>query len=86
VFSVPFSMGTRIFLVVSAPFVALACNVIRLVPTSLAYGWFDPTVAEQVHDVGGWLMLPLALLMLMGLVKLLRWLDLPVMNWRLVPA
>jgi hypothetical protein len=31
-------------------------------------------------------MLPLALLMLMGLVKLLRWLDLPVMNWRLVPA
>ena len=86
VFSVPFSMGTRIFLVVAAPFVALACNVIRLVPTSLAYGWFDPTVAEQVHDIGGWLMLPLALLMLMGLVKLLKWLDLPVMNWRLVPA
>jgi exosortase len=86
VFSVPFSMGTRIVLVLASPAVALACNVIRLVPTSLAYGWFDPTVAEQVHDIGGWLMLPLALLMLMGLVKLLRWLDLPVMNWRLVPV
>ena len=86
VFSIPFSMGTRLFLVAAAPIVALACNVIRLVPTSIAYGWFDPTLAEQIHDVGGWLMLPLALLMLMGIVKLLRWLDLPVMNWRLVPS
>lgn len=86
VFSVPFSMGTRLFLVAAAPIVALACNVVRLVPTSIAYGWFNPTLAEQIHDVGGWLMLPLALLMLMGLVKLLRWLDLPVMNWRLVPS
>lgn len=86
VFSVPFSMGTRLFLVAAAPVVALACNVVRLVPTSIAYGWFNPTLAEQIHDVGGWLMLPLALLMLMGLVKLLKWLDLPVMNWRLVPS
>ena len=86
VFSIPFSMGTRLFLVAAAPIVALACNVIRLVPTSIAYGWFDQTLAEQIHDVGGWLMLPLALLMLMGIVKLLRWLDLPVMNWRLVPS
>jgi exosortase len=86
VFSVPFSMGTRLFLIAAAPIVALACNVVRLVPTSIAYGWFNPTLAEQIHDIGGWLMLPLALLMLMGLVKLLKWLDLPVMNWRLVPS
>lgn len=86
VFSVPYSTSTRLVLIALAPFVALACNVIRLVPTSVAYGWFDPEVAEQVHDVGGWLMLPLALLMLMGIVRLMKWLDLPVMNWRLVPA
>ncbi|MFZ9692350.1 MAG: exosortase/archaeosortase family protein [Phycisphaerales bacterium] len=86
VFSVPFSMGTRLFLIAAAPIVALACNVVRLVPTSIAYGWFNPEAAEQIHDVGGWLMLPLALLMLMGVVKLLKWLDLPVMNWRLVPS
>lgn len=86
VFSVPFSMTTRLLLVALSPLVALVCNIIRLVPTSVAYGWFDPTVAEQIHDIGGWLMLPLALVMLMGIVRVLRWLDLPVMNWRLVPS
>jgi len=86
VFSVPFSMTTRLLLIVLAPVVALVCNIVRLVPTSIAYGWFDPTVAEQIHDIGGWLMLPLALVLLMGIVRLLRWLDVPVMNWRLVPS
>jgi exosortase len=86
VFSVPFSTTTRLVLIASAPLVALACNIVRLVPTSIAYGWLDPETAEQIHDIGGWLMLPLALLMLMGIVRLMRWLDLPVMNWRLVPA
>jgi exosortase len=86
VFSVPFSTSTRLVLIAMAPVVALLCNIVRLVPTSIAYGWLDPAVAEQVHDVGGWLMLPLALLMLIGIVRLMKWLDLPVMNWRLVPA
>jgi len=86
VFSVPFSTTTRILLIALSPIVALLCNIVRLVPTSLAYGWFDPGVAEQIHDVGGWLMLPLALVLMMGVVRLLRWLDLPVMNWRLVPS
>jgi exosortase len=86
VFSVPFRTSTRLLLIALSPIVALLCNIVRLVPTSVAYGWFDPTTAEQIHDVGGWLMLPLALVMLMGVVKLLRWLDLPVMNWRLVPS
>ncbi len=86
VFSVPFSTSTRLVLIAMAPIVALLCNIVRLVPTSIAYGWLDPEVAEQVHDVGGWLMLPLALLMLIGIVRLMKWLDLPVMNWRLVPA
>jgi len=86
VFSVPFSTSTRFVLIALAPVIALVCNIVRLVPTSIAYGWLDPETAEQVHDIGGWLMLPLALLMLMGVVRLMRWLDLPVMNWRLVPA
>lgn len=86
VFSVPFSTSTRLILIAMAPVVALVCNIVRLVPTSIAYGWLDSGTAEQVHDIGGWLMLPLALLMLMGIVRLMRWLDLPVMNWRLVPA
>ncbi len=86
VFSVPFSGVTRLVLVCAAPIVALTCNIVRLVPTSIAFGWFSSDLAQQIHDIGGWVMLPLALVMLMGIVKVLRWLDLPVMSWRLLPS
>ncbi|MBL9149533.1 MAG: exosortase/archaeosortase family protein [Phycisphaerae bacterium] len=84
VFSVPLRPVTRITLIALSPLVALVCNVLRLVPTSLVYGFADPATAQSVHDVAGWLMLPAALLMLLGIVRLMRWLDLPVFRWRLL--
>jgi exosortase len=84
VFSVPFRPVTRITLIVLAPLVALVCNVLRLVPTALVYGFSDPDTAKQVHDVAGWLMLPMALVLLLGVVRLMRWLELPVFRWRML--
>lgn len=81
--SMPFRVQTRILLVAVSPVIALFCNVLRLVPTSLVYGYGSPDTAARFHDVAGWLMLPAALIMLLGVVRLLRWLDLPVMSWRL---
>jgi len=83
VFSTPFKFSTRVLLLVLSPLVALVCNVIRLVPTSLIYGYGDPDSAEMFHDLAGWLMLPVALMLLLGVLKLVRWLQLPVMSWRL---
>lgn len=83
VFSTPFRFSTRVFLLVLSPIVALVCNVIRLVPTSLIYGFGDPESAEMFHDLAGWLMLPIALLVLVGVLRLVRWLQLPLMSWRL---
>lgn len=84
VFSVPFRPATRLLLIALSPLVALVCNIVRLVPTALVYGFAAPATAEQVHDVAGWLMLPLSLVLLLGVVRLMRWLDLPVFRWRML--
>jgi exosortase len=86
VFSVPFRPVTRITLILLSPLVALVCNVVRLVPTALFYGYAHPDTAQQVHDIAGWLMLPIALVLLLAIVRLMRWLDLPVFRWRMLPA
>lgn len=86
VFSVPLRFETRVLLLVMSPFIALLCNVLRLIPTAIAYGFVDADRAQQIHDWAGWAMLPAALVMLVGVVKLLQWLELPVYRWRLAGA
>ncbi len=86
VFSVAFRPMTRLLLLLLSPLIALVCNILRLVPTALVYGFATPETAAHVHDVFGWLMLPAALAMLFGVVRLLTWLDLPVYRWRMLSA
>jgi len=58
----------RAALIVSAPVTALACNAIRLIPTVVCFAMFEQKDAEFLHDVLGWLTLPLCL----GLLELQR--------------
>jgi len=83
VFSMLFRPGIRLMLLLCSPVIALTCNIFRLVLTSLAYSVVSPEVAESFHWAAGLAMLPLALVLLFGIVKLLRWLDVPTMSWRL---
>ncbi len=83
-FSTPLRPATRVLLIALSPLVALLANVIRLVPTSLMYGMFTPAQAEMFHDLSGWAMLPIALFGLIGLLRMFRWLELPVSSYRLV--
>lgn len=85
VFSLPLRAGTRTLLLALCLPVAMACNVIRLVPTALAYGYM-PDHASAVHEIGGWIMIPLAIGMLVGLLRLMAWADLSVSRFRLVTA
>lgn len=86
VFASPLRYSVRIGILLVSPVVAVLCNVIRLVPTVWVYGHFSDTVAGQFHDWSGWAMVVVAFLMAMGLIRLLQWIDLPVMQPRLVPA
>ena len=71
VFALILSPRKRIALLVASPFIALFCNVLRLVPTSLAYGLTDPTTASYVYTVAGWLMIPVAVVMLFAFLTFL---------------
>lgn len=81
VFSTPMHLWVRLGLFVLSPAIAIACNVVRLVPTLWAYGHIDQEWADFIHDWGAWAMLGVSLMVLMGAVNLLRWLDLPLYKY-----
>ncbi|MGI9014872.1 MAG: exosortase/archaeosortase family protein [Phycisphaerales bacterium] len=83
VFAIPFRPASRIAMLAVSPAVAILCNVIGLIPTSLLYGAGMSEAAETVYSIMQWAMLPIALLMLIGLFRLMHWLELPVTTWRL---
>jgi exosortase len=78
VFSVPMRGRVRLMLILLCPLVALVVNIIRLIPTTLAYGYATPETALLVHDIGGWAVLALAIGMLWLVLVTLRWLEVPI--------
>lgn len=78
VFSEKIRTWARLALVLLSVPLAILCNIIRLVPTVLAYGYFSPGLADQLHDWLGWVMVLASYFMLMGILTLMRWLLLPV--------
>ena len=68
---------------VLSPAIAMVCNVLRLVPTSLIFGYGDNEFARQFHDYAGWVMLPVAMVMLALVLRTIRWLEFPVTQLRL---
>lgn len=72
-------LGDRLFVIASALPIAIVSNVLRITVTALVYvaGW--TRLGDLiVHDLAGYLMMPLAL----GFV----WLELKLIDWLLVPA
>jgi exosortase len=78
VFTIPMRNSVRVALLLASPLVALAVNVIRLVPTALLYGYIDPETAEFFHDISGWAVLGVALGLLWCMLALLRWIEIPI--------
>jgi exosortase len=77
-FVTPLRWPVRLLILLLAPAVAVVANVVRLVPTVWMYGHASAESAERFHDAAGWAMLVIAFLGLMGVVRLLRWIGLPV--------
>lgn len=82
-FSIPLRPLTRAILLGLSPIVALLCNIIRLVPTAALYGYANREIANDFHDLSGWIMLPLAFLGLLVGIRLLRWALVPVGRFNL---
>ena len=74
---IPLPTWKRITLLFSTVPIAMLSNIIRIVATGWCYYMITgPTAKEWAHDASGWLMMPLALLLV--------WLELQLLSW-LVP-
>lgn len=63
----------KFILVVSAVGIALFCNILRITATGALYVYAGPKLAETVfHDLAGWLMIPLALVILWAELQYLQ--------------
>lgn len=82
-FTVPLRNSVRLLILLLSPIAAIVCNVFRLTPTVLLYGYADENLADWFHSVAGWAMLPFAFLILMGITRSLRWALVPTYRFTL---
>ena len=81
-FGLPLRNPVRIMILLASPFAAILCNVIRILPTVWLYGRSEEA-GKMFHDYSGWLMLPISFLILLGIIRALRWALVPVMRYTL---
>jgi hypothetical protein len=67
-------------IILLSPITALVCNVIRLIPTGLMYGYSTKNAADQFHEYSGWAMVPIAFFVLMFVVSFIKALGFDVTN------
>ncbi len=82
-YSTPIRNGMRVLIVAVSPMTAILCNVVRLVPTVWVHGFVSAEAGERMHGLGGWVMLPVAFLLLLGMFRTLRWALVPVYRYTL---
>ena len=82
-FTTPLRPSARAVVLVLSPVVAIACNVVRLLPTVWVFGNADHAFAEKVHDIAGWAMVPVAFVGMLGVLRVLRWARIPVTQYTL---
>jgi exosortase len=82
-FGNPLRPYARILVLAAAPLSAILCNVVRLVPTVWLFGNQSRGFAEGFHDLSAWVMLLISFLILMGIIRLLRWALVPITRYTL---
>jgi exosortase len=82
-FGLPLRNSVRMIVLAASPLAAIFCNVIRILPTAWLYGYYSKATANKFHDYSGWVMLPIAFLLLYGIIRLLRWAMIPVTRYTL---
>jgi exosortase len=81
-FALPLRNSVRFVILLASPMAAMACNVVRILPTVWLYGQSEHA-GKFFHDCSGWLMLPISFLILLGVIGALRWAMVPVMRYTL---
>jgi exosortase len=74
----PLRPFVRILIVLLCPLSAVICNVVRLIPTLWVYGNSSQRTAQLFHEVSGWVMLFIAFMLLLSVIRLLKWLTISI--------
>jgi exosortase len=84
-FALPLRNRVRVLVLLASPLVAIFCNVVRTLPTVWLYGKYGQYAKfpNQFHEYAGWPMLLVSFLLLLGIIKLLKWTMLPVTRFPL---
>jgi len=82
-FALPLRNLVRVLILLASPLAAIFCNLLRILPTVWLYGYASQRLADRFHDYSGWLMLPVAFLMLYCIIKLLQWAMIPLTEYPL---
>lgn len=82
-FGLPLRNSVRFLLLLLSPIAAIACNVLRTLPLVWLYGNASTADADRFHSWSGWAMLPIAFVILLGAIRLLRWMMIPVKRYTL---
>jgi exosortase/archaeosortase family protein len=84
-FGMPLRNSVRVLILVLSPIAAIFCNLVRIVPTAWLYGYLPKgsRIGSDFHTYSGWMMLPIAFLLLLGIIRILRWAMIPVMRYTL---
>lgn len=77
-FTIPANKWVRVTMLIGSLLLAIVCNIVRLVPTLWAYRHLSRDTADALHDAGGWIMVLIAFVLLLSILRLLKWLQLPV--------
>lgn len=88
---VPMAAWKRVVLLLSVVPIALLCNILRISGTAWAYHLLGAAEGKQLaHDVAGWLMMPMALVLVLLELAWLSWLvteeELPDDSTRILTA
>jgi exosortase len=82
-FALPLRNSVRFLMLLASPLVAIFCNVLRTLPTIWLYGNKPRAVADAFHEWSGWAMLLISFLLLLGIIKALKWAMLPLTRFPL---
>lgn len=87
-FALPLRNRVRFLLLLASPLMGIVCNVARTLPTIWLFGRYgkDGFIPLKFHDYSGWGMTVVAFLLLLGIIKLLKWAMLPVTRYPLASS
>jgi exosortase len=82
-YALPLRQSVRFLMLLVSPLIAIFCNVLRTMPTIWLYGNASRAVADAFHNWAGWAMYVVSLVLLLVIIKALKWAMLPLTRFPL---